>query len=406
MFQNIEAHDSPGSDIDDQDTKLVIVDSEEDDRKEGQEDADDLSSGISDESQDGKVDRNPGWRKKSQQKMEYGKRWIASKLVSASTGGCMVPLSVIESTYLADCKREGQEPLLLSVLARLLHQQFPEAGKCRLGPRGNQKIHYSKLSLKVSNPSQQSNSATTPLTPAADERAEKTPFEGSTSPQMQSDGKGPQPIMGGRGVEKKHCITGNAQSTSPSKPVLKDEDEGAAECQEAASRLNQVVKKVSSQGKRNLLLKTFAHSASCRNNPCTSLCLMFRRVRRHVVSARHPCQVMLIYSIILKLHVATCDANDCGLTACPALRASRQIKRGLDTEEKEEQQEEGFLQQPVAKKLNAQGSPLPVLLVRQPSPGSSPNSQPSPILLSPPPSANNHVIFLPVQPIRHDTRAC
>lgn len=405
LLQNAEAAYSLASDLDeqddndDQDDKLVMADTgeEEEDREDAQEEVYDSSSGTSDESQDGKIDRFPGWRKKSQRKMDYGKKWILSNLVYVSNSDHLVSLSHIEKNYLSDCQKEGQEPLLLSVLARLLHQLFPEAGKCRLGPRKNQKIHYSRLNWHANNPVLPNNSATAPLTPVVDERTEKTPFEGSPSPQMQGDGKEPQPIMSGRGLEKREHMTSDIDSASPVVSLAEDKDEGEKECPEAAVRLKQVLKKVSSQGKQDLLLKTFAHSASCHNLQCTSLCLMFRRVRRHVVTARHPCQVLRIYSAVLRLHVTACVSHDCGLPACPALRASRHTKRGLDEEQVEAQHE--CVRQPVTKRPNVQENFLSTVLVSQPTLPSSPESQPSSPLLPPTPPATLplQIMFVPVQ---------
>lgn len=338
--RRVEALDST-CDTDEEEGRLVMADIGEECGEDEQEEADDPFLGTDgDESQDGKMECNPGWRKKSKRKMEYGKKWIVRNLAFEKDGGSMVPLSVIARKYVDDCLREHQDPLLLSVLARLLHQQFPKAGKCRLGSRKNQKIHYSKLKWLVDNAAQQCNSATAPLTPSVDEKAEKTPFEGSLSPQMQGDVKEPQPIMsGGRGVEKRQHMTSEAVTASPSQSPVGDIDEGEKECPEAAGRLEQVVKKMCSQGKRDLLLKSYAHSASCRTATCSSLCLMFRRVRTHVVTARHVCKVMRIYTVLLKSHVSLCVDNDCGLTACPTLRLSRQNKRCLDGEQKEQQQE-------------------------------------------------------------------
>lgn len=341
MFQRVEVPDSTACDTDEEEGRLVMADTGEEGGEDEQEEADDLFSGTDgDESQDGKMGCNPGWRKKSKKKMEYGKNWIVKNLAFEKDGSSMVPLSVIARRYIADCLKEHQDPLLLSVLARLLHQQFPNAGKCRLGSRKNQKIHYSKLRWVVNNAAQQCNSATAPQTPTVDEKAEKTPIEGSLSPQMQGDVKEPQPIMSGSKSVKRQHTTSEMVTASPDQLPVRDIDEGEKECPEAAGRLEQVVKKICSQGKRDILLKSYAHSASCRNASCSSLCLMFRRVRSHVVSARHACKVMRIYTVLLKLHVALCVDDNCGLTACPTLRLSRQNKQCLDG--KQEEQHEKF----------------------------------------------------------------
>lgn len=339
MFQSVEVPVSTEYESDEE-GRLVMADMGEEGGEDEQEEADDLSSGTDgDESLDGRNGCNPGWRKKTKRKMEYGKKWIIRNLVFEKDGGSLVPLSVIARRYFEDCQRERQDPLLLSVLARLLHQQFPKAGKCRLGSRKNQKIHYSKLRLVVDNPAQHSNSATAPLTPTVNVKAEKTPSEGSPSPQMQGDVKEPEPIMSGsRGEEKRSGMTIEVVAASSTQSQVKDIDESEKECSEAAVRLEQVVRRMCSQGKRDLLSKSYAHSASCHNPSCSSLCLMFRRVRSHVVTARHMCKVIQIYTVLLKLHVKLCVDNDCGLTACPTMRLSRLNTPCLNGEQEGQQE--------------------------------------------------------------------
>ncbi|XP_071548966.1 uncharacterized protein [Panulirus ornatus] len=121
------------------------------------------------------------------------------------------------------------------------------------------------------------------------------------------------------------AVTPN-QMNPKSHSTIDDDQEG---CQPAAERLLQVLRWISSQGRRDVFLREFAHSASCKVVPCTPLCSMFCRVRRHVVAARHSCSVLRIYSGLLRLHVSSCNNSDCGLPACPALRAIRPVKRSL-----------------------------------------------------------------------------
>ena len=94
-------------------------------------------------------------------------------------------------------------------------------------------------------------------------------------------------------------------------------------CLEAAKKLQQVLKYIHGQGKKEMLLRDFALSASCSKATCYPICLMFRRVRRHVVGHHGPCAVLRLYAMLLKLHVAKCTKMDCGLPACPALQKTR-----------------------------------------------------------------------------------
>lgn len=112
--------------------------------------------------------------------------------------------------------------------------------------------------------------------------------------------------------------------------ISADDKEG---CETAAQRLSQVLKWISNQGRKDFLLREFAHSASCQATSCTPVCLMFRRVRRHVVAARHSCFVLRLYSGLLRMHVSSCNNSECGLPACPALRATKAIKRSLGQQE-------------------------------------------------------------------------
>jgi len=166
VFQEEGEHEGPSSSsqavsppMDDQDDRLVMADvkeeeeDEEDDLEVGGQDVEEYSSPrhSGEESQAAKKGRGgPSWRKKSQQKMDHAKQWIVDSFLLVTTTVSMVSLSDIEKAYNSACRREGREPLTMYVLARLVHQHFPEAGKCRLGSRGNQKIHYSKLQWRVS----------------------------------------------------------------------------------------------------------------------------------------------------------------------------------------------------------------------------------------------------------------
>ena len=105
-------------------------------------------------------------------------------------------------------------------------------------------------------------------------------------------------------------------------------------CKGAAKRLSNVISWVKENGHTELFLRDFAHSASCKNINCNPFCKMFKRLRKHVISAKHNCSLLRLYSLVLRLHVNTCTNNNCGLNACPILRTRKQLKyNGLNATE-------------------------------------------------------------------------
>ena len=91
------------------------------------------------------------------------------------------------------------------------------------------------------------------------------------------------------------------------------------------------------------LLKDFAHSASCPKIDCTPVCLMFRRIRRHIRRYYHPnpsyytptggecCYMSGIYSLLLRQHVFKCQDLNCGLPNCKSLQTNLlNLQRSLD----------------------------------------------------------------------------
>ena len=95
-------------------------------------------------------------------------------------------------------------------------------------------------------------------------------------------------------------------------------------CKHAAKRLSHVITWMKDNGHTKILLRDFAHSASCAVTKCSPFCMMFRRVRRHVVSTKHQCVLLRLYSLLLRLHVNSCNNDNCGLQACPTLRANKE----------------------------------------------------------------------------------
>lgn len=94
-------------------------------------------------------------------------------------------------------------------------------------------------------------------------------------------------------------------------------------CKGAGERLAQVMLWMKENGHTKILLREFAHSASCKLDLCSPFCKMLRRVRNHVVRAQHRCVLLRLYALMLRLHVNGCSTMFCGLPACPILKARK-----------------------------------------------------------------------------------
>ncbi|XP_042207543.1 uncharacterized protein LOC121856237 isoform X2 [Homarus americanus] len=360
---------------DDSDGELVIIDDNDKyislDKPAGDEDTTSGSSTSDkiemptviqeeEQSEDHVTSPRNGSRNETQQKMEHGKLWLSRSLIFINTTLSVVALSSIEEAYQKHCKETGKEALTTPVLARLIHSLFSDAIKCRLGPRGNQKIHYRKLQLKQTtvsfsqstiNTSENStasvNSVNDSVDPTSDEifniykQEERQPEDSGKQEHKNIKDKESvdEPEVRTNHVavtekdEKKEEKTGISETPSRENQMSQismDDKEG---CEIAAERLSKVLKWISNQGRKDVLLQVFAHSASCQLPSCTPVCLMFRRVRRHVVAARHSCSVLRVYSTLLRMHVSSCKSSDCGLPACPALRATKPVKRSIEQQE-------------------------------------------------------------------------
>lgn len=306
----------------------------------------------------------PSGRNESQQKMEEANKWLLQSVMFITTTCTAVPLSAIEKAYQTHCKKTGHEPLKTPVLARVIHKLFPKATKCRLGPRRFQKIHYRNLQLRsTARSSAQSSEKLEHINSQKNKQLhdvvdqmidEEKPNQQQEVQQSEKSEETDQNMneCSGKETNKQSAkptgttITnavenhkgdvqakGDPSATCDEKksfpkaqtPVNDDKEN----CDTAAQRLQQVLRYIANQGRKDMLLRDFAHSASCSASDCTPVCLMFRRVRRHVVAARHSCSVLRLYSMLLKLHVSKCNNNACGLPACPALRATRPVKRSL-----------------------------------------------------------------------------
>jgi len=111
------------------------------------------------------------------------------------------------------------------------------------------------------------------------------------------------------------------EAEGPGAGPLGDDEQ---DCAGAARRLTQVASWMRDNGHTGAMLRDFAHSDSCNVPACSPFCRMFRRVRRHVQGAQHPCMLLRTYAVLLRLHVHSCNDEECGLRACPTLR-NRQL---------------------------------------------------------------------------------
>lgn len=310
--------------------------------------------------QPGRSRRRNGNRFEVHQKVDHAKNWLVGSVMAISSAMSVVSLSAIEDAYQSHCQETGQEPLSTSVLARLIHSLFQDAEKCRLGPRGNQRIHYRNLQLKSGEA--QRPQAPTPLDNIKEEETDvnQTELDGSDHVHLTNEeplnlsqkslivqkggyqekvkasslslqqSKNIQVIpLKKREVQEQEVSTSEKANQQTKQSLIADHDDKEG-CEAAAKKLSEVMKWISKQGRKDILLKDFAHSASCKAESCSHLCLMFRRVRRHVVAARHSCNVLKLYSMLLRSHVSSCTDSSCGLPACPALRATRPAKRTID----------------------------------------------------------------------------
>lgn len=288
-------------------------------------------------------------RVESKKKVENAEAWLRNIMALAGSL-CILRLGDIEDSYLAFCKENDKEPLATPVLARLIHKLFPEAEKCRLGPRGNQRIHYRNLRFKNESDAQTVNQ-TSKLQNVTKVHPQNSTKESEDIKSKQPDASRNQNTEIDNVIDectekqnennltsenKESLINQIETEDSPKKnenQAIQSQDDEES-CKAAAKKLTDVLKWISDQGEnhKKALLRDFAHSASCQDNRCLPVCMMFRRVRRHVVAAKHCCSVLRLYSMLLRNHVSSCTSDNCGLPACPALQKTRIQKRSLEME--------------------------------------------------------------------------
>ncbi|XP_018011703.1 uncharacterized protein LOC108668946 [Hyalella azteca] len=96
------------------------------------------------------------------------------------------------------------------------------------------------------------------------------------------------------------------------------------ECVSEARKLLEVTIKLTESFLLHHLLRVFSHSISCHDDKCVKPCLMFRRIRGHLVKVDHKCALVHVYSHLTRMHVDTCVAEKCGLPTCKGLQAYRE----------------------------------------------------------------------------------
>ena len=112
--------------------------------------------------------------------------------------------------------------------------------------------------------------------------------------------------------------------------ILSQEDSG--NCENAAKRLSQLISWMKDNERTEIFLCEFAHNASCGVAECSPFCMMFRRLRQHVISANHQCVLLSLYSRLLHLHVDSCNNDNCGLQSCKIQRANMRVKKWVVTD--------------------------------------------------------------------------
>lgn len=340
-------------------------------------------------------------RSESQRKMKEGKSWLLNNfqvLEDTKDSKAVIKLSAIEKAYISYCKENRKDPLATPVLARIIHSTFPNATKCRLGARGHQQIHYRRLQFKsdVATGNHQVPELTKDKQTKNQSNSQKGQSETKSAPKLQESGKTFQEI---NNEQTKTAVNNDMNKQSASTHELEDvghqnpQNESSSSqndeesCKRSAAKIKEVLQWITSQGESHkmALLRDFAHSASCQKPKCEPVCLMFRRVRRHVVTAQHSCSVLRLYSMLLRHHVSSCTQSNCGLPACPALRNTCSSKRKQGEEPK----------QPAKRMFTTQPQSMyPSSFVLAPrSPGGSLPGSP---VNSPPPSPNSAVGITPI----------
>ena len=264
--------------------------------------------------------------------------WAMKSILVVGTAS--LALSTIYESYVKYCRNIGTKPLQILQLKSVLEYNFPTATVQIKEVNADKKSMFIGLELLKNSEVNQ-----------REELGDEIKFHVESSEGGMSDQESthvPRQLIGGRSARvmiyepfyaveaehgpKKWEMRRNAwkytqevenRCTNKTSTTLTTEDEVVEICKRDAKRLSHVMTWVKDNGHTKILLRDFAHSASCAVTKCYPFCMMFRRVRRHVVSSKHRCVLLRLYSLLLHLHVNSCNNDHCGLQACPTLKANK-----------------------------------------------------------------------------------
>ncbi|KAL7643081.1 UNVERIFIED_CONTAM: hypothetical protein RMT77_006371 [Armadillidium vulgare] len=96
-----------------------------------------------------------------------------------------------------------------------------------------------------------------------------------------------------------------------------------SECYTHAKSLSETLLEMLKRKQLKYFLQEFGHAMSC-GEEHGSLCFMFKRLVNHILHAKHECALKNMYGHILRLHLDTCNENQCGFPNCKLRREERQ----------------------------------------------------------------------------------
>lgn len=99
-------------------------------------------------------------------------------------------------------------------------------------------------------------------------------------------------------------------------------DVATSDCEDNGNRMVGLVKRLEKTGRLDSMLEALAHSSSCSSITCNQMCLMFRRIRRHLVGSPHHCKVRRTYLVLVKRHLTRCKNLECDF--CKNIKKQRE----------------------------------------------------------------------------------
>ena len=77
--------------------------------------------------------------------------------------------------------------------------------------------------------------------------------------------------------------------------------------------------------------KVFAHSFTCKNSKCSSICKLFNAIAVHVnnTSQSHQCALRYVYTKFATLHFDTCCGKQCGIPNCAQFQKRRRERKAM-----------------------------------------------------------------------------